>query len=179
MNDGAWIRPPRGTYRNMTTAPEMSRHTPDRNAGVLSGHVLLWPVNAPAQPAAGVDLAVAIRPQPAGPERFAVRRSLLARPVSAVGLTTRQCRGAGGGHQAVYAIDLQGQETGAAAAAQQNGQKQEAEREDRETASRREKAQAKGERRCVSTGFLRPAGPPAFSGVAHNRLSHCQPASGH
>jgi len=69
MNDGAWIRPPRGTYRNMTTAPEMSMHTPDRNAGVLSGHVFLWPVNAPAQPAAGVDLAVrhqtlAVRPEP-------------------------------------------------------------------------------------------------------------------
>jgi len=32
MNGGAWIRPPRGTYRNMTTAPEMSIHTPDRNA---------------------------------------------------------------------------------------------------------------------------------------------------
>jgi len=69
MNDGAWIRPPRGTYRNMTTAPEVSRHTPDRNAGVLSGHVLMWPVNAPAQPAAGVDLAVrhqtlAVRPEP-------------------------------------------------------------------------------------------------------------------
>lgn len=42
----------------MTTAPEMSRHTPDRNAGVLSGHGFLWPVNAPAPPAAGVDLAV-------------------------------------------------------------------------------------------------------------------------
>ena len=36
------------------------------------------------------------------------------------------------------------------------------EREDGETASRREKAQAKGDGRCVSTGFPRPAGPPAF-----------------
>jgi len=62
MNDGALIRPLRGTYRNMTTAPVMSMHTPDRNAVVLSGHVFLWPVNAPAQPAAGVVLAVAIRP---------------------------------------------------------------------------------------------------------------------
>jgi len=83
-----------------------------------------------------------------------------------VGLTTRQRRGAGGGHQAVYAFDLMGQEFGEAAAAQQNGQQQEAEREDRETASRREKAQAKGESRCVSTGFPRPAGPPAFKAAA-------------
>jgi len=124
-------------------------------------------VNAPAQPAAGVDLAVAIRPQPPGPERFAVWRSLPAQPVSGVGLTTRQRRGAGGGHQAVNAVDLQGQETGdAAAAQQQNREQQEAEREDRETASRREKAQAKGERRCVSTVFSRPAGPPAFKAAA-------------
>ncbi|VXC43485.1 conserved hypothetical protein [Pantoea brenneri] len=77
-------------------------------------------------------------------------------------LTTRQCRGAGGGHQAVYAFDLMGQESGEAAAAQQNREQQEAEREDGETASRREKAQAKGERRCVSTVCSRPAGPPGF-----------------
>jgi len=38
MNDGALIRPSRGTGRNITTVPEMSMHTPDRNAGVLSGH---------------------------------------------------------------------------------------------------------------------------------------------
>jgi len=63
-----------------------------------------------------------------------------------VGLTTRQRRGAEGGHQAVNAFDLYGKETGEAAAAwQQNRQQQEAEREDGETASRREKAQAKGE----------------------------------
>ena len=109
----------------------------------------------------------AIRPWPAGPERFPVRRSLPAQPVSAVGLTTRQRRGAGGGHQAVYAFDLEELETGEAAAAQQNGEQQEAEREDRETASRREKAQAKGESRCVSTGFPRPAGPPAVLTVPH------------
>ena len=84
------------------------------------------------------------------------------------GSTTRQRRGAGGGHQAVYAFDLQGQETGdAAAAQQQNREQQEAEREDRETASRREKAQAKGERRCVSTVCSRPAGPPAFEAVSN------------
>ena len=84
------------------------------------------------------------------------------------GSTTRQRRGAGGGHQAVYAVDLYGQETGEAAAAQhQNRQQQEAEREDRETASRREKAQAKGDDRCVSTGFPRPAGPPAVLTVPH------------
>jgi len=40
----------------------------------------------------------AIRPWPGGPERHAVRRSLPALPVSAVGVTTRQRRGAGGGH---------------------------------------------------------------------------------
>ena len=79
------------------------------------------------------------------------------------GSTTRQRRGAGGGQQAVYAVDLQGQEAREAAAArQQNGEQHEAEREDRETVSRREKAQAKGERRCVSTVFSRLAGPPAF-----------------
>jgi hypothetical protein len=48
MNDGALIRPSRGTGRNITTVPEMSMHTPDRNAGVLSGHGFLWPVNARA-----------------------------------------------------------------------------------------------------------------------------------
>ena len=78
------------------------------------------------------------------------------------GSTTRQRRGAGGGHQAVNAVDLQIQETGEAAAAQQNREQQEAWREDRETASRREKAQAKGGDRCVSTGYFRPAGPPGF-----------------
>ena len=84
-------------------------------------------------------------------------------PVSAVGLTTRQCRGAGGGHQAVYVFDGQGQEAGEAVAAQQENKEQhEAEREDGETVSQREKAQAKGERRCVSTVFFRPAGPPAL-----------------
>jgi len=113
-------------------------------------------------PAAGVDPAVAIRPQPSGPKPGGIRRSLPALPVSAVGLTTRQRRGAGGGHQAVNAVDLQIQETGEAAAAQQNREQQEAWREDRETASRREKAQAKGGDRCVSTGYFRPAGPPGF-----------------
>jgi len=84
-----------------------------------------------------------------------------------VGLTTRQRRGAGGGHQAVYAFDFYRQGTGEAAAAQQqNGEQQEAEREDRETASRREKAQAKGDDRCVSTGYFRPAGLPAFKAAA-------------
>ncbi|PQL26195.1 hypothetical protein C5L22_21830 [Pantoea ananatis] len=83
-----------------------------------------------------------------------------------MGLTTRQCRGAGGGHQAVYVFDVQGQEAGEAVAAQQENKEQhEAEREDGETASRREKAQAKGDRRCVSTVFFRPAGPPAFKAV--------------
>ncbi|KIC84781.1 hypothetical protein RN49_22410 [Pantoea agglomerans] len=114
-------------------------------------------------PAAGVDLAVAIRPQPSGPKPVGIRRSLPALPVSAVGLTTRQRRGAGGGHHDVHDVDLYGKETGEAAAAQlQNRQQQEAAREDGETASRREKAQAKGDGRCVSTGFPRPAGPPAF-----------------
>ena len=55
-----------------------------------------------------------------------------------------------------------GQEFGEAVAAQQNGEQQEAEREDSETAFRREKAQAKGDDRCVSTGFPWPSGPPAF-----------------
>ncbi|PPC65600.1 hypothetical protein C1Y43_19790 [Pantoea sp. ICBG 828] len=60
-----------------------------------------------------------------------------------MGLTTRQSRGAGGGHQAVYAFELYEHETGKAAAAkQQNEQQQEAERKDREIAFRREKAQA-------------------------------------
>jgi len=86
-----------------------------------------------------------------------------------VGLTTRQRRGAGGGHQAVNAVDLLEQETGETAAAQQqNKEQQEAEREDREAASRREKAQAEGDDRCVSTGFSRPAGPPAFKAVPAN-----------
>ncbi len=103
----------------------------------------------------------AIRPWPAGPERFPVRRSLPAQPVSAVGLTTRQRRGAGGGHQAVYVFDLKEQKTGEAAAAQQqNGEQQEAEREDRETAPRKEKAQAKENNRCVSTGLTWSAEPP-------------------
>jgi len=63
-----------------------------------------------------------------------------------VGLTTRQRRGAEGGHHAVYVFDLHGQETGVAAASQlQNREQQEAGREDPETASRREKAQAKEE----------------------------------
>ncbi|PQL26237.1 hypothetical protein C5L22_21475 [Pantoea ananatis] len=63
-----------------------------------------------------------------------------------MGLTTRQRREAGGGHQAVNAVDLQGQEIGEAAAAwQQNRQQQEAEREYDETASRREKAHVKRE----------------------------------
>jgi len=86
-----------------------------------------------------------------------------------VGLTTRQRRGAGGGHQAVYAVDLYGEEIGEAAAAQQqNKEQQEAEREDREAASRREKVQAEGDDRCVSTGFSRPAGPSAFKAVPAN-----------
>jgi len=82
-------------------------------------------------------------------------------------LTTRQRRGAGGGLQAVHAFDLQEEQAGEAAAAQQQKrEQQEAEREDRETAFRREKAQAKGDDRCVSTGFPRPAGPPAFPAMA-------------
>ncbi|VXC43501.1 conserved hypothetical protein [Pantoea brenneri] len=40
-----------------------------------------------------------------------------------MGLTTRQRRGAGGGHQAVYAFDLQGQEAGESAAALQQQNK--------------------------------------------------------
>jgi len=81
-------------------------------------------------------------------------------------LTTRQRRGAEGGHQAVYVFDLQEQEAGKAAAAQQqNGEQQEAEKEDCETASRREKAQAKGDDRCVSTGYFRPAEPPGFYAI--------------
>ena len=59
--------------------------------------------------------AVAIRPQPSGPKPGGIRRSLPAPPISAVGMTTRQCRGVGGGHQAVHAFDLHEKETGEAA----------------------------------------------------------------
>ena len=77
------------TNRNMTTAPEMSRHTPDRNAGVLSGHGFLWPVNARAH-----DRCRALS-QPSDPSRQARNAAsgdsaeLAGLPVSAVGLTTR------------------------------------------------------------------------------------------
>jgi hypothetical protein len=74
----------------MTTVREMSRHTPDRNAGVLSGHVFLWPVKAVASASCCVDLAVAIRPQPQARNASLCGSAKLAGlPVSAVGLTTR------------------------------------------------------------------------------------------
>lgn len=90
-NDGALIRPPRRTGRNMATKPEMSRNTPDRNAGVLSGHGCLWPVNARAD----VRCRGLILPLPSDPSRQARNASLRGSaelaglPVSEVGLTTR------------------------------------------------------------------------------------------
>ena len=98
----------------------------------------------------------AIRPWLGGPERNAVRRSLPALPVSAVGVTTRQRRGAEGGHQAVHAVNLHQPEAGKYSAVQQL----EAEREGRETASRREKAQTTEDNRGVSTGFTWSTEPP-------------------
>ena len=137
--------------------------TPRCRAGPQRPRLSVASERAGASRLQGLTRPFAIRPQPAGPNPGGIRRSLPAQLVSAVGLTTRQRRGAGGGHQAVYAFDLYGQETGEAAAAQQqNREQQEAEREDRETASQREKAQAKGDDRCVSTGYFRPAGPPGF-----------------
>lgn len=58
------------------------------------------------QLAAGVDLAIRHQTLAGRPGTLAVRRSLPALPVSAVGLTTRQCRGAGGGHHAFNLFDL-------------------------------------------------------------------------
>jgi hypothetical protein len=56
------------TSRNMTTEPEMSRQTPDRKAGVLSGHGFVASERAGASQLQVLILMLmlmfAIRPQP-------------------------------------------------------------------------------------------------------------------
>jgi len=73
------------------------------------------------QLAAGVDLAIRHQTLAGRPETplLAVRRSLPALPVSAVGLTTRQRRGAGGGHYDVDVYDPERKKVREAATAQQ------------------------------------------------------------
>lgn len=54
-----------------------------------------------------------------------------------------------------------------------------AEREEHETAPRREKAQAKGDDQCVSTGFSRPAVPPGLTPQYSVTHSHQHDAQRH
>jgi len=116
MNDGALIRPPRGTSRNTATAPGNEQaHTRPQRGRPQRPRPFVASERAGARPLQGLTWSLPSDPsrQARNPQGFggAYRLCRLAQ----WGSTTRQRRGAEGGHYGVYEFDLQAGKNYAAA----------------------------------------------------------------